>query len=66
MSRTMTHGIHHAELAIADLDACERVRDRPGGVAEFTPGPVRAGSPVHRFICAVPGGMRLELATAAA
>jgi len=30
---------------------------------EFTPEPVRPGSPTHHFICAIPGGLRIEFAT---
>ena len=41
----------------------DRVRDYPGVTIEFTPEPMRAGSATHHFICAMPGGIRLEFAT---
>jgi catechol 2,3-dioxygenase-like lactoylglutathione lyase family enzyme len=39
-----------------------RVTD-PGVMLEFTPEPVRPGSTTHHFICAIPGGLRIEFAT---
>ncbi|MCJ2048947.1 VOC family protein [Methylobacterium sp. J-070] len=63
-------GLHHLALKVADLDvlaaAYERVRAHPGVAIEFAPGPMREGSPMHHFICAMPGGVRLEVATAPA
>jgi catechol 2,3-dioxygenase-like lactoylglutathione lyase family enzyme len=60
-------GLHHLALAVADEAALatvhERVRNHPGVVLEFNPEPVRTGSTTHRFICAIPGGIRIEFAT---
>lgn len=60
-------GLHHLALAVPDLDALAvvygRVRDHPGVTVEFPPGPMRPGSPTHHFICAMPGGVRVEFAT---
>lgn len=62
-------GLHHLALKVADaaaLDAVhERVRAHPGTAIEFAPGPIRAGSAMRHFICAMPGGIRIEFATAA-
>ncbi len=59
-------GLHHLALAVADRAALasvhDRVRAHPGATIEVPPGPMRAGSPVHHFICAMPGGVRLEFA----
>ncbi|TNE33556.1 MAG: VOC family protein [Alphaproteobacteria bacterium] len=60
-------GLHHLALAVADEAALElvhgRVRDWPGVSIEFAPEPIRAGSQVKHFICAIPGGIRVEFAT---
>src|ERR1700744_1101031 len=60
-------GLHHLALKVgdqADLSTVyERVRTFPDVVIEFPPGPVREGSQMHHFICAMPGGVRLEFAT---
>jgi catechol 2,3-dioxygenase-like lactoylglutathione lyase family enzyme len=57
-------GLHHLALAVIDEMALqityERVMQHPGVVIEFAPGPVRAGSDRKHFICAMPGGLRLE------
>lgn len=57
-------GLHHLALAVADeaalVSAFERVSRYPGVTIEFTPGPAYAGSPRNHFICAMPGGPRLE------
>jgi catechol 2,3-dioxygenase-like lactoylglutathione lyase family enzyme len=61
-------GLHHLALKVADHDALavvfERVRSHPGVVVEFAPEPMREGSPTRHFICAMPGGARIEFATA--
>jgi catechol 2,3-dioxygenase-like lactoylglutathione lyase family enzyme len=63
-------GLHHLALGVADRAALalvhERVRAHPGVAIEFAPAPMREGSSVHHFICAMPGGIRLEFATAPA
>ena len=60
-------GLHHLALAVADDAALEtafdRVRGHPGTVIEFAPQPIRPGSATHHFIFAIPGGLRVELAT---
>jgi catechol 2,3-dioxygenase-like lactoylglutathione lyase family enzyme len=63
-------GLHHLALKVADRTALaaafDRVRSHPGVTIEFPPGPMREGSPTHHFICAMPGGVRLEFASASA
>ena len=62
-------GLHHLALKVKDaaalLDAFDRVRGHPGVAIEFDPRPMREGSPIRHFMCAMPGGVRLEFATAA-
>ena len=66
-NRKTNIGLHHLALAVADQVALatvyERVRSHPGVVVEFAPEPVLAGSTTHHFICAIPGGIRIEFAT---
>jgi hypothetical protein len=66
-NRKTNIGLHHLALAVADEAALatvyERVSNHPGVMLEFTPEPVRPGSPTHHFICAIPGGLRIEFAT---
>lgn len=61
-------GLHHLALKVEDRAALaaahDRVRGHPGVTIEFAPGPIREGAPTHHFICAIPGGVRLEFATA--
>ncbi len=63
-------GLHHLALRVADRGALRAVHDRlrswPGVSIEFAPAPMRAGSETHHFICAMPGGVRLEFTAAAA
>ena len=60
-------GLHHLALSVADDAALDlvhqRVRNHPGAKIEFAPEPIRAGSSVRHFICAMPGGIRIEFAT---
>jgi catechol 2,3-dioxygenase-like lactoylglutathione lyase family enzyme len=60
-------GLHHLAIAVADHAALvtvfEKVRHHPGVEIEFAPSPMRAGPSAHHFICAMPGGIRLEFAT---
>jgi catechol 2,3-dioxygenase-like lactoylglutathione lyase family enzyme len=69
-NRRSNIGLHHLALKVADRAALTAAFDRvcahPGIAVEFAPGPMREGSPMHHFICAMPGGVRLEFATAAA
>jgi len=57
-------GLHHLALAVPDeaalLATFEKVSSHPGVVIEFAPGPVRPGVDRKHFICAMPGGLRLE------
>ena len=60
-------GLHHLALSVADLAALRtvfaRVQNHPGTVIEFDPEPIREGATTHHFICAMPGGIRIEFAT---
>lgn len=60
-------GLHHLALQVADdaalAEVFERVRAHPGVAVEFAPEPIREGSSTRHFICAMPGGIRLEFAT---
>jgi catechol 2,3-dioxygenase-like lactoylglutathione lyase family enzyme len=64
-NRKTNIGLH--PLAVTDQAALatvyERVRDHPAVMVEFAPEPVRPGSGTHHFICAIPGGIRIEFAT---
>ncbi|MCW4456424.1 VOC family protein [Flavobacterium sp. MXW15] len=66
-NRRTNIGLHHLALAVEDDAALavahERVLSHPGVTIEFPPGPVRRGSPANHFICAMPGGVRIEFAT---
>jgi catechol 2,3-dioxygenase-like lactoylglutathione lyase family enzyme len=63
-------GLHHLALAVADEAALHAAFDRvvawPGVIIESRPGPVRPGSPTRHFLFAMPGGIRIELATLSA
>lgn len=60
-------GLHHLAIGVADETALEVVFERvsawPGVAIEFDPCPIGEGSAVRHFICAIPGGVRLEFAT---
>lgn len=60
-------GLHHLALAVEDDAALEQVHARvsahPGVMVEFAPEPIRAGATTRHFICAMPGGIRIEFAT---
>jgi catechol 2,3-dioxygenase-like lactoylglutathione lyase family enzyme len=60
-------GLHHLALAVADDEALstvyEKVRHHPGVEIEFAPCPIRDGAITRHFICAIPGGIRVEFAT---
>jgi catechol 2,3-dioxygenase-like lactoylglutathione lyase family enzyme len=66
-NRKTNIGLHHLALAVANQAALatvdERVRNHPGVMVEFAPEPVRSGAAVHHFICAIPGGLRIEFST---
>ncbi len=65
--RRSNAGLHHLALAVANdtalMTVYERVRNYPGVVIEFPPEPSRPGSNIRHFICAMPGGIRIEFAT---
>ena len=60
-------GLHHLALRVADLPTLHtvfaRVQGHPGVIIEFDPEPIREGATTHHFICAMPGGIRIEFAT---
>jgi catechol 2,3-dioxygenase-like lactoylglutathione lyase family enzyme len=57
-------GLHHLALTVDDEAALDvtfaRVSRHPDVSIEFAPGPTRPGSHRKHFICAMPGGIRLE------
>lgn len=65
--RKQNIGLHHLAIRVVDdraLDTVhERVRAWPGTTIEFPPCPMRPGSTVRHFMCAIPGGIRVEFAT---
>ena len=60
-------GLHHLAIAVQDDAALnmlfERISAWPDAEIEFDPCPMGEGSDVRHFICAVPGGVRVEFAT---
>jgi catechol 2,3-dioxygenase-like lactoylglutathione lyase family enzyme len=60
-------GLHHLALGVADATALDtvhaRVKAHPGVTIEFAPEPIRDGAATRHFICAMPGGIRIEFAT---
>ncbi len=60
-------GLHHLALGVANAQALAivhaRVAEHPGVTVEFAPEPIREGSATQHFICAMPGGIRIEFAT---
>lgn len=60
-------GLHHLALGVTDADALnslfEVVAGWPGVEIECEPCPIGEGSAVRHFLCAAPGGIRLEFAT---
>lgn len=60
-------GLHHLAIRVADDQALDLVFDRvsnwAGAAIEFAPCPMRPGSAVRHFMCAIPGGVRVEFAT---
>lgn len=61
-------GLHHLALRVGDdaalLSVYDRVRAHPGATIEFAPRAMREGSGVRHFIGLMPGGVRIEFATA--
>ena len=70
-----TQGVHHLGLTIPDLERTrdfftevlrfERVGEEPDVQIEFAPEPLGDG-PTRHMMCAIPGGIRLELIAPAA
>jgi catechol 2,3-dioxygenase-like lactoylglutathione lyase family enzyme len=62
-------GLHHLALKVADRAALDtafsRATAHPGVTVEYAPGPMQPGSTMYHCIIAIPGGVRLEIATAA-
>ena len=62
-------GLHHLALLVADQAGLDQLHRRltaaPGVVIEFAPQALRGG-PVRHMMCAMPGGVRLELIATAA
>ena len=77
--RRATVGLHHLALKVADMETIEtelmiadmeslvalhaKLSETDGVAMEFAPEPITAGATTHHFICAMPGGIRLEFAT---
>lgn len=65
--RKRNAGLHHLAIGVVNGEALdtlfERAKNWPGVTIEFAPCPMREGSAVRHFICAVPGGVRVEFAT---
>lgn len=61
-------GLHHLALVVADDAALEtawaKVSAYPGVIVDSPPGPTRPGSTTRHFLILMPGGIRLEFATA--
>jgi len=61
-------GLHHLSLAVADdaalEEAWEKVRAHDEVVIDAPPGPIRPGSATRHFLIFIPGGIRIEFATA--
>ena len=57
-------GLHHLALRVADAEALEALHKdlsaEPGVAVEFAPEPL-GGGPTRHMMCAIPGGIRLEL-----
>lgn len=60
-------GLHHMAIGVPDAATLDllfaRVKAWPGTAIEFAPCPMREGSAVRHFMCAIPGGIRVEFAT---
>ncbi len=60
-------GLHHLAIGVADEAALARLFETvsawPDAEIEFEPCPIGEGSTVRHFMCAIPGGARVEFAT---
>jgi catechol 2,3-dioxygenase-like lactoylglutathione lyase family enzyme len=65
--RRRNAGLHHLAIGVHDHAGLEtlyqRIADWPGVTIEFAPCALREGSAVRHFMCAIPGGVRVEFAT---
>jgi catechol 2,3-dioxygenase-like lactoylglutathione lyase family enzyme len=65
--RRRNAGLHHLAIQVATDEALDiaysKVRSWPGASIENEPGALSEGSAVRHFMCAIPGGIRLEFAT---
>lgn len=61
-------GLHHLSLAVAGeaalAAAWRKVSTHPGVTVDVAPQPTRPGSTTRHFLVFIPGGIRLEFATA--
>lgn len=61
-------GLHHLALKVADkfhLKALHsKLAERSDVEIEFAPEPINSGADIHHFICAMPGGIRIEFTAA--
>lgn len=66
-NRRSNVGLHHLALGVADdaalTEVFERVQTYPGTHIEFPPESIADGAKTRHFICAMPGGIRVEFAT---
>ena len=60
-------GLHHLALKVADMESLtalyEKLSMTDEVVMEFAPEPISAGASTYHFVCAMPGGIRIEFAT---
>lgn len=60
-------GLHHLALKVADMESLialhEKLSTADKVAIEFAPEPISAGASTYHFICAMPGGIRIEFAT---
>ena len=65
-NRTLTRGVHHVAFMAPDLEVVlERLTHWPGVEIEFEPESL-GGGPTRHLMCAIPGGIRVELIAPAA
>ncbi len=67
-NRRKNIGLHHMAFAVADHETLSTVYKRVASAdaveIEFEPEPMQAGAEANHFICSMPGGIRIEFATA--
>ena len=66
--RNTNIGLHHLALKVADKDQLTKLHaqlvERDDIDIEFAPEPIVSGAAIHHFICAMPGGIRIEFTAA--